>query len=124
MISFRQFYRLAWVIFLCIVVIGLLTPDLPDLLKKKGWLEDHQQYVVHSILFGLLYILSVLAWGGRWRMAVYVLGLSFLLELVQLVVGRGFSKWDMLGNLAGVSVGFFVYSVTTIFQKINQTENI
>ena len=86
----------------------------------KAWQEEKKQILVNIAVFIPFGLLTGTAW--KWRGMVVALGLSVMIEFLQLILHRGLCEFDdILHNTIGATIGILIALMyRDIYQIVSQ----
>jgi len=104
--SFKLFF---WLAILAVAILSLLPISVP--LELVSW----QDKVHHSIAYGLLFLLAILAYGYRfslWKIGVILALFGLLMEIAQSMTAYRYGDpLDFLANISGILLVGITYSL-------------
>lgn len=110
----RKFWiSILWFLF---ILYGSLVPK--DSLEPEWFLFQHQDKVIHCILYGVLIILFLRNYSSYASLykrvyvatAISLVSISICIEILQPIVSqRSFEVVDIVSNAMGVVIGIIVY---------------
>lgn len=77
----------------------------------KMWNEQKEQILANIIMFIPIGIFGGRLWG--WKALIFVAGLSFVIEVLQLITARGLFEFDdVIHNFIGAAIGIVITALT------------
>ena len=118
---FQPVAKYVLIIWLLLILIFSITPNLPTINVNVRWLLFRFDYIIHFLEYATLSVLAILTfipYSFRSMMARFCLVLLTLIvfaiinELLHLIIpGRTFEPNDILSNILGIASGIFFIGI-------------
>jgi VanZ family protein len=106
------FYFSLFFLFLVYLLPGKIF-ELKDSVENRTIIDgsiDHFYYFTYLTILGLATYINKIFF---YRVSIILLGLSILIEFLHMYVpNRNFSLFDILANVSGYLLGFFIITIT------------
>ena len=106
----KQFFKIISFSYLIVLSIALLIPL--DLFIITQFVEVEKQpstntsFIIHLVLFFILYLLFYFSFSNKYKILLFCIIYSVVVEILQIFTSRGFQIFDIIFNLIGVLVSF------------------
>ena len=106
----KQFFKIISFSYLIVLSIALLIPL--DLFIITQFVEEAKQpsnntsYIIHLVLFFILYLFFYFSFSNKYKILLFCIIYSVVVEILQIFTSRGFQIFDIIFNLIGVLVSF------------------
>ena len=100
----KQFFKIISFAYLIILSIALLIPL--DLIAEEKQPSNNTSFIIHLILFFILYSVFYFSFSNKYKILLFCMMYSVLIEVLQIFTSRGFQIFDIIFNLIGVLVSF------------------
>ena len=108
--SMKNNIRLMSFIYLFFLSIAFLIPlDLYSVrlvIDGENHPSNSTSYIIHLILFFILYFLFYLSFLNKYKVLIFCLIYSILIEILQIFTSRGFQFYDIIFNIIGLLLSF------------------
>ena len=122
----KNFLKIISLIYLISISISFLIPLDFFVIRKivdiKSQPNNNEAYFIHLLLFFILFVLFYYSFNSIYRVFIFCLLYSFIIELLQIYTSRGFQISDILFNLIGIFIPFIFFNFKNqfIFYKKNE----
>jgi len=104
------FFKIISFSYLIFLSIALLIPlDLfiiTQFVAVEKQPSNNTSFIIHLVLFFILYLLFYFSFSNKYKILLFCIIYSVLVELLQIFTSRGFQILDIMFNLIGVLVSF------------------
>ena len=100
----KQFFKIISFAYLIILSIALLIPL--DLIAEEKQPSNNTSFIIHLVLFFILYLVFYFSFSNKYKILLFCMMYSVLVEVLQIFTSRGFQIFDIIFNLIGVLVSF------------------
>ena len=106
----KQFIKIISFSYLIVLSIALLIPL--DLFIITQFVEEEQHFsnftafIIHLVLFFILYLFFYFSFSNKFKILLFCIIYSVVVEILQIFTSRGFQIFDIIFNLIGVLVSF------------------
>ena len=115
----KQFFKIISFSYLIVLSIALLMPlDLfiiTQFVEVEKHLSNNTSFIIHLVLFFILYLLFYFSFSNKYKILLFCIIYSVVVEILQIFTSRGFQIFDIIFNLIGVLVSFLF--LLYFFQK-------
>ena len=105
-------YKIISYLYLILLTLAFLFPLdsflVTSIVEKESHPSDKNSLIIHSILLFILYSLFNIIYLNKIKLIIFCSIYSFLIEILQIYTGRGFSFLDILFNLFGIAIAFLL----------------
>ena len=109
MINF--FFKLISVFYLIFLSIAFLIPlDLfvvTQFVAVEKQPNNNTSFIIHLVLFFILYLLLYFSFSNKYKILLFCIIYSVVVETLQIFTSRGFQIFDIMFNLIGVIVSYY-----------------
>ena len=111
----KQFFKIISFSYLIVLSIALLIPLDLFIITQFVEVEKHPSnntsYIIHLVLFFILYLLFYFSFSNKYKILLFCIIYSVVVEILQIFTSRGFQIFDIIFNLIGVLVSllFLLY---------------
>ena len=103
----KQFFKIISFAYLIILSIALLIPlDFIDIIAEEEQPSNNTSFIIHLVLFFILYLVFYFSFSNKYKILLFCMMYSVLVEVLQIFTSRGFQIFDIIFNLIGVLVSF------------------
>ena len=104
----KQFFKIISFFYLIVLSIALLIPlDLFIITQTvQEEISDNTAFIIHLVLFFILYLLFYFSFSNKFRILLFCIIYSVVVEILQIFTSRGFQIFDIIFNLIGVLISF------------------
>tara|TARA_B110000014_G_C19652175_1_gene343324 strand:- start:70 stop:447 length:378 start_codon:yes stop_codon:yes gene_type:complete len=108
MINF--FFKTISVFYFIFLSIALLIPlDLfivTEFVAVEKQPSNNTSFIIHLVLFFILYLLFYFSFSNKYKVLLFCMIYSVVVESLQIFTSRGFQIFDIMFNLMGVIVAY------------------
>lgn len=110
----KKIHNVIGYIYLAILSYSLLIPLNSKIITRVVQEESHPDnmtsFFIHFILFFLLYLTCYRTFNKKYKLLIFCILYSIIIEYLQIITDRGFQIFDIFFNIIGViSSYFFIY---------------
>ena len=92
------------------LLIPLDSKIITSVIQKESHPDNTTSFFIHFILFFLLYLACYRTLNKKYKLLIYCILYSIIIEHLQIITDRGFQIYDISFNIIGViSSYFFIY---------------
>ena len=106
----KQFFKIISFSYFIVLSIALLIPlDLfiiTELVAEEKQFSNNSSFTIHLFLFTILYLLFYFSFSNKYKILLFCIIYSVVVEILQIFTSRGFQIFDIIFNLIGVLVSF------------------
>ena len=104
----KQFFKIISFSYLIVLSIALLIPlDLFIITQSAGEkISNNNAFIIHLVLFFILYSFFYFSFSNKFKILLFCIIYSVVVEILQIFTSRGFQIFDIIFNLIGVLVSF------------------
>ena len=106
----KQFFKIISFSYLIVLSIALLIPlDLfiiTQFVEAEKQPSNNTSFIIHLVLFFILYLLFYFSFSNKYKILLFCIIYSVVVEILQIFTSRGFQIFDIIFNLIGVLVSF------------------
>ena len=106
----KQFFKIISFSYLIVLSITLLIPlDLfiiTQFVEVEKQPNNNTSFIIHLVLFFILYLLFYFSFSNKYKILLFCIIYSVVVEILQIFTSRGFQIFDIIFNLIGVLVSF------------------
>ena len=106
----KQFFKIISFSYLIVLSIALLIPlDLfiiTQFVEEEKQPSDNTSFIIHLVLFFILYLFFYFSFSNKFKILLFCIIYSVVVEILQIFTSRGFQIFDIIFNLIGVLVSF------------------
>ena len=100
----KKFYKIISLAYLIILSIALLIPL--DFIAEEKQPSNNTSFIIHLVLLFILYLVFYFSFSNKYKILLFCMMYSVLVEVLQIFTSRGFQIFDIIFNLIGVLVSF------------------
>ena len=104
----KQFIKIISFSYLIVLSIALLTPldffIITQFVEKQP--SNNTSFIIHLVLFFILYLFFYFSFSNKFKILLFCIIYSVVVEILQIFTSRGFQIFDIIFNLIGVLVSF------------------
>ena len=104
----KQFFKIISFSYLIVLSIALLIPldffIITQTVEEE--ISNNTPYIIHLVLFFILYLLFYISFSNKYKILLFCIIYSVVVEILQIFTSRGFQIFDIIFNLIGVLVSF------------------
>ena len=127
----KQFFKIISFSYLIVLSIALLIPlDLfiiTQFVEVEKQPSNNTSFIIHLVLFFILYLLFYFSFSNKYKILLFCIIYSVVVEILQIFTSRGFQIFDIIFNLIGVLVSFlfllYFYKNKRIFKFCRNLAN-
>ena len=109
----KFFFKIISLVYLILISISFLIPLDLFVIKKIVEVENipnnNEAYLIHFFIFLILFVLFNYSFNSIYKVLIFCLIYSFIIEIFQIFTSRGFQISDIFFNLIGVFVPFIFF---------------
>ena len=109
MINFL-FFKTISIFYLIFLSIAFLIPLDIFIVTQFVAIEkqptNNTSFIIHLVLFFILYLLFYFSFSNKYKILLFCITYSVVIEILQLFTSRGFQIFDIIFNLIGVLFSF------------------
>ena len=109
MINF--FFKTISIFYLIFLSIAFLIPlDLfvvTQFVAVEKQPNNNTSFIIHLVLFFILYLLLYFSFSNKYKILLFCIIYSVVVETLQIFTSRGFQIFDIMFNLIGVIVSYY-----------------
>ena len=111
----KQFFKIISFFYFIVLSIALLIPlDLfiiTQFVEVEKQPSNNTSFIIHLVLFFILYLLFYFSFSNKYKILLFCLIYSIVVEILQIFTSRGFQIFDIIFNLIGLLISclFFLY---------------
>ena len=104
----KQYIKIISFSYLIVLSIALLIPlDLFIITQSAGEeISNNTAFIIHLVLFFILYLFFYFSFSNKFKILLFCIIYSVVVEILQIFTSRGFQIFDIIFNLIGVLVSF------------------
>ena len=104
----KQYIKIISFSYLIVLSIALLIPlDLFIITQFAGEkISNNTAFIIHLVLFFILYLFFYFSFSNKFKILLFCIIYSVVVEILQIFTSRGFQIFDIIFNLIGVLVSF------------------
>ena len=106
----KYFFKLISFSYLILVSVAFLIPldsvIVIELVEEKKQPSNNISFIIHLLLFFILYLLLFFSFSNKFKVLLFCILYSAVVEILQIFTSRGFQILDIIFNLAGVLISF------------------
>ena len=106
----KQFFKIISFSYLIVLSIALLIPlDLfiiTQFVEVEKQPSNNTSFIIHLVLFFILYLLFYFSFSNKYKILLFCIIYSVVVEILQMFTSRGFQIFDIIFNLIGVIISF------------------
>ena len=104
----KQFFKIISFSYLIVLSIALLIPldffIITQTVEEE--ISNNTSFIIHLVLFFILYLLFYFSFSNKYKILLFCIIYSVVVEILQIFTSRGFQIFDIIFNLIGVLVSF------------------
>ena len=100
----KQFFKIISFAYLIILSIALLIPL--DFIAEEKQPSNNTSFIIHLVLFFILYLVFYFSFSNKYKILLFCMMYSIVVEILQIFTSRGFQIFDIIFNLIGVIISF------------------
>ena len=109
----KSFFKIISLVYLILISISFLIPLDLFVIKKIVEVENipnnNEAYLIHFFIFLILFVLFNYSFNSIYKVLIFCVIYSFIIEIFQIFTSRGFQISDIFFNLIGVFVPFIFF---------------
>jgi VanZ family protein len=109
-LNVKQFFKIISFSYLIVLSLALLIPlDLfiiTQFVEAEKQPSNNTSFIIHLVLFFILYLLFYFSFSNKYKILLFCIIYSVVVEMLQIFTSRGFQIFDIIFNLIGVLVSF------------------
>jgi VanZ family protein len=109
----KFFFKIISLVYLILISISFLIPLDLFVIKKIVEVENipnnNEAYLIHFFIFLILFVLFNYSFNSIYKVLIFCVIYSFIIEIFQIFTSRGFQISDIFFNLIGVFVPFIFF---------------
>ena len=106
----KQFFKIISFSYLIVLSIALLIPldffIITQFVEEEKQPSNNTSFIIHLVLFFILYLLFYFSFSNKYKILLFCIIYSVVVEILQIFTSRGFQIFDIIFNLIGVLVSF------------------
>ena len=104
----KQYIKIISFSYLIVLSIALLIPlDLFIITQSVGEeISNNNAFIIHLVLFFILYLFFYFSFSNKFKILLFCIIYSAVVEILQIFTSRGFQIFDIIFNLIGVLISF------------------
>ena len=106
----KQFIKIISFSYLFVLSIALLIPlDLfivTQFVEEEQHFSNNTAFIIHLVLFFILYLFFYFSFSNKFKILLFCIIYSVVVEILQIFSSRGFQIFDIIFNLIGVLISF------------------
>ena len=104
----KQYIKIISFSYLIFLSIALLIPlDIFIITQSAGEkISNNNAFIIHLVLFFILYLFFYFSFSNKFKILLFCIIYSVVVEILQIFTSRGFQIFDIIFNLIGVLVSF------------------
>ena len=102
----KQFFKIISFVYLIILSIALLIPL--DFIAEEKQPSNNTSFIIHLVLFFILYLVFYFSFSNKYKILLFCIMYSVLVDVLQIFTSRGFQIFDIIFNLIGVLTSFLL----------------
>ena len=109
----KFFFKIISLVYLILISISFLIQLDLFVIKKIVEVENipnnNEAYLIHFFIFLILFVLFNYSFNSIYKVLIFCVIYSFIIEIFQIFTSRGFKISDIFFNLIGVFVPFIFF---------------
>ena len=105
------YFKTISVFYLIFLSIALLIPldifIVTEFVAVEKQPSNNTSFIIHLVLFFILYLLFYFSFSNKYKILLFCIIYSVVVETLQIFTSRGFQIFDIMFNLIGVIVSYF-----------------
>ena len=106
----KQFSKIISFSYLIVLTIALLIPldffIITKFIEVEKQPNNNTSYIIHLVLFFILYLFFYFSFSNKYKILLFCIIYSVVVEILQMFTPRGFQIFDIIFNLIGVIISF------------------
>lgn len=106
----RPFFILISLYYFIFLSIALLTPldsfIVTQIVELEKQPSNMTSFIIHIIIFFILYLLFYYSFSNKYKILLFCIIYSIIIEILQIFTSRGFQILDIVFNLIGIIVSY------------------
>ena len=106
----KNFFKIISFFYLMVLSIALLIPlnlfIITQFVAVEKQPSNNTSFIIHLVLFFILYLLFYFSFSNKYKILLFCITYSVVIEILQLFTSRGFQIFDIIFNLIGVLFSF------------------
>ena len=106
----KNFFKIISFFYLMVLSIALLIPlnlfIITQFVAVEKQPSNNTSFIIHLVLFFILYLLFYFSFSNKYKILLFCIIYSVVIEILQLFTSRGFQIFDIIFNLIGVLFSF------------------
>ena len=111
MINFL-FFKTISIFYLIFLSIALLIPldifIVTEFVAVEKQPSNNTSFIIHLVLFFILYFLFYFSFSNKYKILLFCIIYSIVIESLQIFNSRGFQIFDIVFNMIGVIVAYLI----------------
>ncbi len=108
----KKIFKIISFFYLIVLSVALLIPLNLFIVTQFVALEkqpsNNNSFIIHLVLFFILYLLFYFSFFNKYKILLFCIIYSVLVEILQIFTSRGFQIFDIIFNLIGVLSSFLI----------------
>ena len=108
--NYETIFKIISFSYLIVLSIALLIPlDLfiiTQFVEVEKQPSNNTSFIIHLVLFFILYLFFYFSFSNKFKILLFCIIYSVVVEILQIFTSRGFQIFDIIFNLIGVLVSF------------------
>ena len=106
----KKIFKIISFFYLIVLSVALLIPLNLFIVTQFVALEkqpsNNNSFIIHLVLFFILYLLFYFSFFNKYKILLFCIIYSVVVETLQIFTSRGFQIFDIMFNLIGVIVAY------------------
>ena len=106
----NKIFKISSILYFFVISIAFVIPldffVVTKIVDVKSQPSNNTSYIVHLILFFILYLIFYFSFSNKYKILIFCLIYSVVIEILQLFTSRGFQFMDIVFNLTGIVISF------------------
>ena len=114
------FKILSTMYFISLSIAFLIPLDLflvTQIVEEKNQPSNNTSYFIHFVLFFILYLIFYFSFSNKYKIFIFCIIYSIVIELLQIFSSRGFQIYDIIFNLIGLITSFMFLNFLLKYQN-------
>ena len=108
----KKYYKLISFAYLILITVSLLIPLdfflIKEIVPEEKQPSNNSSFLIHLVIFFFLYFFLFFAFSNKHYIFLFCITYSIIIEILQIFTTRGFQILDIIFNLCGVLISFFI----------------
>ncbi len=108
----KKFFQIISFGYLFLLSIAMLIPldffIITKFVKEENQPSNNTSFIIHLVLFFILYLFFYFSFYNKYKILLFCIIYSILVEILQVFTLRGFQFFDIIFNLLGVMFSFLL----------------